>query len=88
MGRLRRLYEEWRPSVVTGGLPTFPLLVLFGLNAVDELDRMAFSVLLPDIRDHFELSDAAALGIVSTTVIAVLLLEIPLSFYCDRHNRV
>lgn len=88
MGRLRKLRDEWRPSAVTGGLPTFPLLVLFGLNAVDELDRTAFSVLLPDIRDHFGLNDAQALGIVATTTIAVLFLEVPLSFYCDRHNRV
>jgi branched-chain amino acid transport system ATP-binding protein len=86
--RLRELVAEWSPSAVTLGLPTFPLLVLFGLNAVDELDRTAFSVLLPDIRDHFGLSDKGALAIVSTTVIAVLFLEIPLSFYCDRHNRV
>ena len=88
MGRLRRLFDEWRPSAVTMGAPAFPLLVLFGLNAVDELDRTAFSVLLPEIRDHFELSNAEILSIVSIASIAVLLLEIPLSFYCDRHNRV
>jgi MFS family permease len=88
LGRFRRFIGEWRPSTVTMGAPTFPLLVLFGLNAVDELDRTAFSVLLPDIRDHFELSNAEILGVVSITSIAILLLEIPLSFYCDRHNRV
>jgi branched-chain amino acid transport system ATP-binding protein len=87
-GRLGRFVHEWRPSTVTMGAPTFPLLVLFGLNAVDELDRTAFSVLLPDIRDHFGLDNAEILGIVSVTSIAILLLEIPLSFYCDRHNRV
>jgi branched-chain amino acid transport system ATP-binding protein len=69
-------------------LPVFPLAVLFGLNAVDELDRTAFAVLLPDIRDAFGLSNAGALGIVSTTTIAVLIIAIPLSFYCDRANRV
>ena len=87
-GWLRRWLDEWRPSNVTLGAPVFPLIVLFGLNAVDELDRSAFSVLLPDIRDHFDLSDAGALAIVSVTTIAVLLIEIPLSFYCDRANRV
>ena len=86
--RLKRFIDEWKPSAVTQGLPTFPLLVLFGLNAVDELDRTAFGVLLPDIRDHFGLSNAEILGVVSLTSIAILLLEIPLSFYCDRHNRV
>jgi branched-chain amino acid transport system ATP-binding protein len=85
---LRRLGEEWRPSAVTLGQPAFPLAVLFGLNAVDELDRTAFAVLLPDIRDHFGLSDASALSLVAVTTVAVLLLEVPLSFYCDRANRV
>ena len=87
-GRIRRWLDEWRPSAVTLGAPAFPLFVLFGLNAVDELDRSAFAVLLPDIRDHFDLSNAGALRLVSLTTIAVLLIEVPLSFYCDRGNRV
>jgi branched-chain amino acid transport system ATP-binding protein len=45
-GRLQRL---------TGGAPVFPLVVLFGLNAVDHLDRAAFNVLAPNIRDSFGL---------------------------------
>jgi branched-chain amino acid transport system ATP-binding protein len=84
----RRWIAEWRPSAVTLGAPAYPLFVLFGLNAVDELDRAAFGVLLPDIRDHFGLSDAGALRLVALTTIAVLLIEVPLSFYCDRRNRV
>ena len=88
LARARRWIEEWHPSAITLGAPTFPLIVLFGLNAVDELDRAAFAVLLPDIRDHFGLSDAGALTLVSLTTVAVLLIEIPLSFYCDRRNRV
>jgi branched-chain amino acid transport system ATP-binding protein len=87
-GGFRRWMDEWRPSAITLGGPVFPLIVLFGLNAVDELDRTAFSVLLPDIRDHFGLDDSGALLIVSLTTIAVLLIEVPLSFYCDRANRV
>jgi len=86
--RLRALAREWRPSAVTMGAPTFPLLVLFGLNAVDELDRTAFAVLLPDIRDHFGLSDSRALLLVAVSTIAVIFIEVPLSFYCDRRNRV
>ena len=43
---VRRKLEE-----VTGGGPVYPLLILFGLNAVDELDRTAFGILLPEIRD-------------------------------------
>ena len=88
LNRVRRWIDEWRPSAVTLGAPAFPLMVLFGLNAVDELDRSAFSVLLPNIRDHFGLSDAGALAMVSVATIAVILIEVPLSFYCDRANRV
>ena len=85
---VRRLASEWRPTAITLGAPAFPLAVLFGLNAVDELDRTAFAVLLPDIRDHFGLSDAGALGLVAATTIAIVLIEVPLSFYADRRNRV
>ncbi len=88
MASLRQWAASWRPSVVTAGLPVFPLAVLFGLNAVDELDRTAFAVLLPDIRDAFGLTNAGALSIVSVSTIAVLLIAVPLSFYCDRANRV
>jgi branched-chain amino acid transport system ATP-binding protein len=87
-GWLGRQIDEWRPSAVTLGYPAFPLAVLFGLNAVDELDRTAFAVLLPDIRDAFDLTDAGALALVAVTTIAVLFIEVPLSFYCDRRNRV
>jgi branched-chain amino acid transport system ATP-binding protein len=45
-----------RIAAIGGGASIVPLLVLFGLNAVDELDRTAFSVLLPEIRDHFGLN--------------------------------
>ena len=81
------LLAAWRPSAITAGAPTFPLLVLLGLNTVDELDRSAFAVLLPDIRDHFGLSDATALSIVAATTIAALLVEVPLALYADRHGR-
>src|SRR5215207_5767883 len=87
-GLLRRLTHEWRPSAITLGGPLLPLGVLFGLNAVDELDRTAFAVLLPDIRDQFGLSNAAALSLVAATTIAIVLIEVPLAFYADRGNRV
>ena len=87
-GSLRRIAAAWRPSAVTLGAPAFPLGVLFGLNAVDELDRAAFSILLPDIRDHFGMSDSAALSLVGVTAIAIVLIEVPLAFVADRRNRV
>ncbi len=88
MGRIRRLIEEWRPGAITGGEATFPLLVLFGLNAVDELDRVAFAVLLPEIRDHFGLGDQGILTVLAATTVVILLLEIPLAHVADRRSRV
>jgi ABC-type branched-subunit amino acid transport system ATPase component/sugar phosphate permease len=77
----------WRPSTITQGLPVYPLFVLFGLNAVDELDREAYSILLPDIRDHFGLSIQGILTLTSVVGFFVLFLEIPIAHLADRRNR-
>ena len=66
----------------------FYLGVLFGLNMVDELDRTAFGVLLPEIRDHFGLDNNGILTVVSLSLIAGLLLALPIGFYGDRWRRV
>lgn len=76
-----------RPSKVTGGAPTFPLLVLFGLNALDELDNEAFTVLLPNIKDYLGLNIQGILTLLSLVGVAVLLLEIPLAHLADRRRR-
>lgn len=80
--------DEWRPHAITGGLPFFPLAVLFGLNAVDELDRTAYAILLPEIRDHFGLDNEGILTLVAASFGLVLLLEIPLAHASDRRRRV
>ena len=72
----------------TKGYPAFPLMTLFGLNAVDELDRQVFGILGPDIRDHFDLSNSQFGLMVTLTLIGGLLIEIPLGYYADRLNRV
>ena len=71
-----------------GGQPVFALLVLFGLNAVDELDRAAFGILLPEIRDHFNLNLSAMLGLVGLVSVAALALQVPIAQLADRHKRV
>jgi branched-chain amino acid transport system ATP-binding protein len=45
---------------------------LFGLNAVDELDRTVFGVLGPEIRDHFGLSNQGFLTLIALTILASL----------------
>ena len=72
---------------ITGGHAVYPLLILFGLNAVDELDRTVFGILGPEIRDHFGLTNQGYLTMIALTLLGGLLLEVPLAFYADRLPR-
>ncbi|MBK5224310.1 MAG: MFS transporter, partial [Acidimicrobiia bacterium] len=78
---------DWKPSNVTQGGPVFPLFVLFGLNLVDELDREAFNLLIPEIRTHFDLDIQGILTLTSVVGFFVLFLEIPLAQLADRRSR-
>lgn len=73
---------------VCGGEWAYPLVILFGLNAVDELDRTAFGILLPEIRDHFDLDLGVLLGLVALSGVAALALQVPIAQYADRSRRV
>ena len=73
---------------ICGGESAFPLVVLFGLNAVDELDRTAFGILLPNIRDEFGLDNSGVLGLVALVSLAALALQVPIAQYADRSRRV
>ena len=73
---------------LTEGAPLFPLAVLFGLNAVDELDKTAFNVLAPEIRDHFGLGISGILGLVAMIELVAILLGLPLAYWADRRSRV
>jgi ABC-type branched-subunit amino acid transport system ATPase component/sugar phosphate permease len=78
---------EWLRDIC-GGEAAFPLVVLFGLNAVDELDRTAFGILLPNIRDEFHLDNTKVLGLVALVSVAALALQVPIAQYADRSRRV
>ena len=71
-----------------GGESPYPLIVLFGLNAVDELDRTAFGILLPNIRDEFHLDNTKVLGFVALVSLGALALQVPIAQYADRSKRV
>ncbi|CAB4885302.1 unannotated protein [freshwater metagenome] len=73
---------------ICGGESAFPLLVLFGLNAVDELDRTAFGILLPNIRKEFHINLTTALGLVALASVAALALQVPIAQYADRSRRI
>ncbi len=78
---------KWLYSV-TGGLPILPLAVLFGLNMADELDRTAFGVLLPEIRDSFGLDTGGILTVVTLALLAALIIALPIGFLSDRMPRL
>src|SRR5262245_55674308 len=80
-------FARWKGRTV-GSAALFPLVVLFGLNAVDELDRTAFSVLLPEIRDDFGLKTSEILAVVALAALAALLVAVPVGFSADRWRRV
>ncbi len=73
---------------VAGSGPVFALLVLFGLNCVDELDRTGFGILLPNIRDAFGMSNTGILTLVALTLLGAFLMQMPIAVWADRGNRV
>jgi ABC-type branched-subunit amino acid transport system ATPase component/MFS family permease len=73
---------------ICGGESAYPLVILFGLNAVDELDRTAFGILLPNIRKEFGIDLKTALGLVALSSIAALVLQVPIAQYADRSKRI
>src|SRR3546814_19271996 len=75
-------------NTVTSGGTVYPLVVLFGLNTVDELDRTAFGVLLPEIREDFGLDLQGILTLVGIVSLLALLLQVPIAAMADRSNRV
>jgi branched-chain amino acid transport system ATP-binding protein len=77
-----------RLAGITDGATLVPLAILFGLNAVDELDQAAFGVLLPNIRDHFGLNLGGVLTLSALVLPAALLVGVPVARLADRWKRV
>ena len=73
---------------VAGSGPVFALLILFGLNCVDELDRTGFGILLPNVRDAFGMSNTGILTLVALTLLGAFLMQMPIAVWADRGNRV
>ena len=71
-----------------GDSPVYPLIILFGLNAVDELDRTAFAILTPEIREDFGLGFQGLLTLVAVVLAFSLALQVPIAGLADKMNRV
>jgi ABC-type branched-subunit amino acid transport system ATPase component/MFS family permease len=79
--------KRWRRRI-SDGAPLFPLVILFGLNAVDQADQRIFALLAPNIRDNFHLDNSEFLLIVALGLVLGLLLSIPFGFAADRIPRL
>ncbi|GIR37201.1 MAG: hypothetical protein CM15mP49_25860 [Actinomycetota bacterium] len=77
-----------RFSRIVGDGPVYPIIILFGLNAVDELDRTAFAILTPEIRDEFGLGFQGLLTLVAVVLAFSLALQVPIAGLADKMNRV
>ena len=82
------MIDRFRLSKVVDGAPVLPLLILFGLNAVDELDRAAFNILTPEIRDHFDVGLDGILTLIGLVTILAFAGQVFIGYYADRSNRV
>ena len=71
-----------------GITPIVPLGILFGLNAVDEFDRMAFSVLAPNIEEAFDLGIDGVLTLIGVVLALSQFGQVFIGFYADRFRRV
>lgn len=65
----------------------FPLTVLTAINFFDLFDSSAFSVLAPEIREAFDLTNRGLTTITAVNVIFTTLFVLPLGYYADRLPR-
>lgn len=74
-----------RDGLKAGGAMTFVVLLI--LNSLDELETAALTILAPDIRDSFGISDGAITFIASASAAFIVLGAFPLGWLADRYRR-
>jgi MFS family permease len=84
-GSVRRAVRD--PKSVTGGAPVVPIAVLFGHTFLDAFDRYGFNVILPEVQDHFDLELKEITALASVSIVAGILLSVPVSLWSDRGGR-
>ena len=77
-----------RLSQLGGGVTLFPLVILFAIELLDQATQSAFSVLTPNVRDAFHLTNAGILLIVAIAGAAALGCTVPIAYLADRSVRV
>ena len=80
---IKRRIDEAR-----GDAPALPLVALFLLNLVDEIDQVAFGIVAPEIRDTFDVSETAITSLAAVAGALVIMLAVPVGFLADRGKRL
>lgn len=75
------------PRSLTDGAPVLPIAVLFGHTFLDAFDRYGFNVILPEVQDHFDLDLEGITGLAAVSIVAGILLSLPVSLWSDRGGR-
>ncbi len=74
-----------KDGIAKGGFTTFFILLV--LNSLDELELAALTVLAPDIRDTFGVSDGVIVFISSASASFFVLGAMPMGYLADRFKR-
>src|SRR3546814_17752904 len=74
-----------RPPISTRTDTLFPYTTLF---RSDELDRTAFGILLPEIREDVGLGTQGILTLVALVSVGAVALQVPIAMLADRYDRV
>ena len=74
-----------RDGLKRSGTYTFAILLI--LNSLDELESATMTVLAPDLRDAFSVSDGAIVFISSASAAFFVLGAVPMGYLADRYRR-
>lgn len=74
-----------RQGLKQAGIYTFLILTI--LNSLDELEAATMTVLAPDLRDAFGVSNGAIVFISSASAAFFVLGAVPMGYLADRYNR-
>jgi len=85
--RTPRAYLQWLSGQV-GPNGLLPVLVLLAVNGLERFSNAAVSTLLPNVRDNFHISNAAAVTAVSLTAVLPALLSPFAGYLTDRVDRI
>ena len=75
------------PRSMVDGAAVTPIAVLFGHTFLDAFDRGGFNIILPEVQKAFDLDLAGITGLASVSIVAGIVLSLPVSLHSDRSGR-